>query len=149
MEWLHYTKYPVVLAQLHADLRAAGVEGGVRALFARLFETYGGHSAPVPSLRAEAEALCSCDLDPFWRRHIYGDWPALPLWSAALSRAQTRMSRGQAVAPSEAEAADVAAIQARGLTDVPEAVSAVVGGLGDHHRAAVAEYRRRLLAESD
>ena len=146
IEWLHYTKYPLVLTQLHAELVAAGVTGGVRALFVRLFKTYGGHAAPVPSVRAEAEALCGCDLDRFFRRYVHGRWPVLPLWDAALARARTRAGRGQGVGLSEAEAADVAALAERGLGDVPAALAGVAGGLSDHQRAAVAEFRRRLAS---
>ena len=89
IEWLHYFKYPVVVEQLDFALRAAGAEG-VPQLFRWLFDRYGYHVAPVPDLRAEAEAFCECDLDRFFDRYVDGDWPLLPLWDRAIAVARER-----------------------------------------------------------
>lgn len=126
IEWLHYTKYPLLLVMLDYELRGAtgDPKNGVEGLFARLYQRYGNHAEPIPDLRPELEAFAGRDLGWFFERYVESDWPVLPLWHRAITLAEERMAQMSLVARLDGEPVFIERNRARRLTRRPSAALA-------------------------
>ncbi len=173
IEWLHYTKNPLIASMLDYTLRSLSGDSkrGLEAFFVDLYGRYGGHRGKVRDLQKELEAFAGQSLDTFFDRYVHGDWPLLPLWNNALVVAHHRlpplvgyvddvamrsrpfgmMRSGRNVEQHRQallrEAVVVGAIKELALQDVPDALAQVYFGLAPFEREAVFAHRRRVVRE--